>query len=123
MGTILSVLSIIGSLIMTVYVCLCFIWLRQMRRDTNNGKKLLVHMNALLFGMKIRSDIDLINEMNQRLRKYVEEEEFESAARMKQLLEKHVGQVESELENFKETFGNVIDINIEELSGKLRGCP
>ena len=108
-----EIIRIIASLFMITFTCFSFSWLIRLRRDFGKQKALMMHMNATLFGIKIRQDIDTMQEMKAHMQHCVDEEDFENAEKLKKLIVKQAKSIENQLEMFRKVYGDICDINVE----------
>lgn len=108
-----GILGIISYLFMTAFVCISFYFLSVMRRDIRRIRSMMIHMNATVFGIKIRQDINSLQEMQQHLKQCADEEDYENAEKLKNLIHNQVESIENQVELFRNAFGEFCDIKLE----------
>lgn len=108
-----QLLSIISSLLMSAFVGASSCFLYKVYRSIRLQHILLRHQTALLTGIKIRQDIDMLETIQRELNYCVEKEEFERAEYLKKLYEKQIHEVSKQIKTFNDEFGDVTNINLE----------
>lgn len=107
------ILCIISNLFIVSFVCISFYFLSTMRRDIRRSKSMMVRMNAMIFGLKIKQDLEGLNKLQTRLLGCVQNEDFENAKRLKKVIEEQTENLTEQLAMFKEMYGDICDINID----------
>lgn len=83
-----------------------------LRSDLRKVKTMILHSNSVLFAMKIRSDIEILDKMKRDMKECVDRDDFEQAAELSDLVKTHAENVSKEIIEFKETFGDIVDVEI-----------
>ena len=106
--------ALASACFLTIQSCAVMSYFR-MRKLQDNIRELKsnVHWIAgLVLGMNLRSDFEQIDNMKRYLQKCVEEDNFEDAQKLKDLIEMAQNQVEKSIKTLDEEFGNFMDLKI-----------
>ena len=107
------ILCIISNLFIVSFVCISFYFLSTMRRDMRRFKSLMIQMNAMLFGLKIKQDLEGLNNLQHHLQQCVDSEDFENAKKLKKVIEEQTEHLTEQLSMFKKMYGDICDINVD----------
>ena len=118
MNLALTILGFVAYSAMTFFVSYTFNRLRRLDKIIGFIYIHQKHSIALQVAMKIRSDIDMLDTMRRKLNRCLKNEDFEAAEKLKSLIAKHMESMVSQIQSFKEDFGDIADIDIEIISNK-----
>lgn len=79
--------------------------LRKFGTDMHDLQKMSAKVYAIVSALKLQSTFDQLNEMKNTLRQLVQAEQFEEAAKLKEIVEKQEREALESLKEFQETFG------------------
>lgn len=87
-------------------IAIVALWrLIDIQRDIATLKQIITRCDRLLLGIKIRGDIDMITDIKKEIRKCIDNEDFETAKKLSDLLKTHSDNIAREIEMLNKTYG------------------
>jgi hypothetical protein len=93
-----------------------FFMLRRLNDDILGLKAAMFRVMAIVSAMHIKQGFDQIADMKEMLQNCIRTEQYEEAKRIKDMIAAQVAASKKQLETFKELFGDIADINVEEVN-------
>lgn len=110
--TIILFLSGVSSFALAFLACYSFFALRRMERRQRDISRTASTTLMLTMGEHLKSNVEELNDMQHRLSRLVEDEQYEAAEQLKGIIEKHEQTVRQSMEQIKRMFGDNVDIRL-----------
>lgn len=83
-------------------------WIRDIHHDTHQAL-------MLTLGIHMRRNFDDLKEMQRTLQRFVADERYERAKELKTIIARREAEIEHEIQNIKEIYGDAVDIKKVEI--------
>lgn len=105
----LSFLSHVALVFFAVYSFFTLFRMERRLRDIDRHT-----VDTLMFTMQnqIKNSVDMLNDMQRRLRSLVEEEQYETAEQLRAVIESQAKNLRLQIEHMKKTFGDKVDFEL-----------
>lgn len=110
--TITLFLSGVSSAALVFLATYSFFALRRMERRQRDISRTASTTLMLTMGEHLKSNVEELNDMQHRLSRLVEDEQYEAAEQLKSIIEKHEQTVRQSMEQIKRLFGDNVDIRL-----------
>lgn len=116
--TILYLFGGISYIAVTIFACEAWTRLRRMEQRLHDIDRHTV--DTLMFTMQnqIKNSVDMLNDMQRRLRSLVEEEQYETAEQLRAVIESQAKNLRLQIEHMKKTFGDKVDFELHFVGNK-----
>lgn len=104
MTTLQIIVHLVTIVAYVFLIALCITTFRYFRRQQDD----IDHINRtlhILMGEHLRQNVDELNDMKERLEELVEEDRYEDAQRLKQIIDEQERSVKEQIDKFRDTFG------------------
>jgi biopolymer transport protein ExbB/TolQ len=110
--TIILFLSGVSSFALAFLATYSFFALRRMERRQRDISRTASTTLMLTMGEHLKSNVEDLNDMQHRLSRLVEDEQYEAAEQLKGIIEEHEQAVRQSMEQIKRIFGDNVDIQL-----------
>ena len=101
-----------GHVALMTIAIVAFLTLRRMERRQRDISRTASTTLMLTMGEHLKSNVEELNDMQHRLSRLVEDEQYEAAEQLKGIIEKHEQTVRQSMEQIKRMFGDNVDIRL-----------
>ena len=108
MTTLQIIVHLVTSVAYVFLIALCITTFRYFRRqqdDIDHINRTLHLLMGISMGEHLRQNVDELNDMKERLEELVEEDRYEDAQRLKQIIDEQERSVKEQIDKFRDTFG------------------
>ena len=105
MNFVLCLCGVIAYWLVSYFAVSAWSRLRKFGSDMHDLQKVSAKVYAIVYALKLQSTFDQLNEMKDTLRQLAQDEQFEEAAKLKEIVEKQEREAQESLKEFRETFG------------------
>ena len=114
----LSILDSLAYIFTGALAISAFFMLRRLNNEIIEMRAAVFRVMAIVSAMHIKQVFDHIADMKKMLRDCIQAEQFEEAKRINDIIASQAEASKEEIENFKKLFGDIADINVEEVNIK-----
>lgn len=122
METIEFVIHLCGGIaygLMSYFAICAWFRLRKLGTDMHDLWKVSAKVYAIVSALKLQSTFDQLNEMKNTLRQLVQADQFEEAAKLKEIVEKQEREALESLKKFQDTFGGEgVNVDVKQIKIK-----
>ena len=125
METIEFVISLFGGIaygLMSYFAISAWFRLRKLGTDMHDWQEVSAKVYAIVSALKLQSTFDQLNEMKDTLRQLVQADQFEEAAKLKEIVKEQERAALESLKEFQETFGGeCVKVDVEQIKRSWNG--
>ena len=110
--TILYLFGGISYIAVTIFACEAWTRLRRMDRRLHDIDRQTSNTLMLTMENHLKNSVDILNDMQRRLRILVEEEQYETAEQLRAAIESQAKNLRLQIEHMKKTFGDKVDFEL-----------
>lgn len=119
MEFVIALFGVIAYGLMSYFAISAWFRLRKFGTDMHDLQKVSAKVYVIVSALKLQSTFDQLNEMKNTLRQLVHDEQFEEAAKLKEILEVQESEALKGLKAFQKTFcGEDIKVNLKQIKEK-----
>ena len=114
--TIITIMAIIAYGVTAGFTYFAFGKMFRLQKDIKDIKHTLAMTASLVMSMHVKASIAELNDMKRTLQRLIEEEKFEEAEKLRELISKAEKTAMETIEQMNSAFGNIAEIHVTKIN-------
>ena len=115
LNIIFTVMDIVANAALTYFAVSAWFTLRRRQKDVNGMRKAVAITTTLTMGSHVKSNFDEVNKMKATFMHLVENEQYEEARKLQDIIAHAEQSAKESLQRFKETCGDIGEIIVTQV--------